>query len=181
MRTHLSRKYLVFTFFMMFFSIILNAQEINKQETAKPENMFWSNVRFGGGIALGFSNDYTNVAIAPSGIYQFNDKFAFGVGLSGNFASRKKHFEATVLGGSLISLFNPITELQLSAELELNNVNYKDKIINSTSNYWYPAFYLGGGYAIGNFGAIGMRYDVLYNDRKSVYGTAISPFIRVFF
>lgn len=181
MHTFLSHKYLVFTFFMVFFSVFLNAQEIDSLEPPETKNKFWSNVRFGGGIALGFSDDYTNVAIAPGGIYQFNDKFAFGVGLSGNYASRKKHFEATVFGGSLISLFNPIRELQLSAELELNNVNYKDKIINNTSNYWYPALYLGGGYAIGNFGAMGMRYDVLYNERKSVYGTAISPFIRVFF
>ena len=169
----LSRKYLVFTFFTVFFSVFLNAQESKSD--------FWSKVRFGGAIGAGFSNDYTNVAIAPSGIYQFNNKVALGVGLSGNFASRKEYFEATVFGASVIGLFNPIRELQLSAELEQNNVNYKDKVVNETTNYWYPALYLGGGYAIGNFGAIGMRYDVLYNDRKSVYGTALSPFIRIFF
>ncbi|MGB0896183.1 MAG: alpha-ketoglutarate decarboxylase [Flavobacteriaceae bacterium] len=169
----LTLKYLIFTFFVGFYSIILNAQETKSD--------FWNKVSFGGGVAVGFGNDYTNIAVSPSGIYQFNDQIALGVGLSGNYSSRKDYFEATVFGGGILGLFNPIEELQLSVEFEQNNVNLKDKIFNQTSNYWYPALHLGGGYAIGNFGAIGMRYDVLYNERKSVYGSALSPFIRVFF
>lgn len=174
-------KYLIFIFISLFYSIIVNAQTPIDENNSTSKDTFWSHVRFGGGIGLGFSNDYTTIAISPSGVYQFNDQFALGIGLSGNYSKRKDYFEATVFGASLIGLFNPIEELQLSAEFEHNNVNYKDKIINTTDNYWYPALYLGGGYAIGNFGAIGMRYDVLYNDRKSVYSTAFSPFIRVFF
>jgi hypothetical protein len=181
MHTYQSLKYLVFTFFTCFFSIILNAQEVDTEVLPKTKSEFWSKVRFGGGVGLGFSSDFTNIAISPTGIYQFNDKVALGVGVSGNYSKRKDYFEATVFGASLIGLFKPINELQLSAEFEYNNVNFKDLRINESDNYWYPALYLGGGYAIGNFGAIGMRYDVLYNDRKSVYGSAISPFIRVFF
>lgn len=181
MYRHLNPKYLIFSIFTIFFSIILNAQETEAHEMTSTKSEFWSKVRFGGGIGLGFSNDFTNITISPTGIYQFNDKVALGVGAFGNYSSRKHYFKATVLGASLIGLFNPIKELQLSAEFEHNNVNYKDDVINATTNYWYPALYLGGGYTIGNFGAIGMRYDVLYNNRKSVYGTAIQPFIRVFF
>jgi hypothetical protein len=166
---------------MFFFSTILNAQELEPKESTKTKSAFWQNVRFGGGIGLGFSNNYTNIAISPSGIYQFSNKVALGVGVSGNYSSRKDYFEATVFGASLIGLFNPLKELQLSAEFEQNNVTIKDKVFNETSNYWYPALYLGAGYAIGNFGALGMRYDVLYNGQKSVYNTAFSPFIRVFF
>ena len=178
---NVSIKYFSIILFGVFFSIIANAQETETNETSKVKSEFWSKVRFGGGIGLNFSSGYTNIAISPSGIYQFNDQFALGVGLIGNYSSRKNDFNATVLGGSLIGLFKPISELQLSAEFEQNNVNYKDKIYNSNTNYWTPALFLGAGYTIGDFGAIGMRYDVLYNDRKSVYGTAFIPFIRVFF
>lgn len=177
----LIRKHHVFTLFSLFFFIITNAQEINNDDPLKLKNEFWSKVRFGGGIGLNFSNGYTNISLAPSGIYQFNEKIAVGIGLNLNYSSRKDEFDATVLGGSLISLFNPIKELQLSVEFEQNNINYKDKLFNTNSNYWSPALYLGAGYSIGNFGALGLRYDVLYNDDKSVYGTAFLPFVRVFF
>ena len=177
----LLRKYLIFTFFSLFFSIILNAQENTELIDEKTKNKFWEKVRFGGGIGLSFGNDYTNIAIAPSGIYQFNQQFAGGIGLNVNYSSRKNYFYATVIGASLIGLFKPINEIQLSAELEQNNVNFNDKIVSESTNYWYPSLFLGAGYAIGNFGAIGARYDVLYNNRKSVYGSAFSPFVRVFF
>jgi len=176
-----TQKYFSFLLFTLFFSIITNAQETETIDTPKVKSEFWSKVRFGGGIGLNFSNSYTNIAISPSSVYQFNDKFAGGIGLSGNFSSKKNDFNATVLGGSLIGLFKPIREIQLSTEFEQNNVNYKDKIYNTNTNYWAPALFLGAGYSIGDFGAIGMRYDVLYNDRKSVYGTPIIPFIRAFF
>jgi len=176
-----SIKYFSFILFGLFFSIIVNAQEKETNEVPKTKSEFWSKVRFGGGIGLNFGNSYTNIAISPSGVYQFNEQFAGGVGLNGNYSSRKNDFDATVLGGSLIGLFKPIREIQLSAEFEQNNVNYKDKVFNSSTNYWAPALFLGAGYSIGDFGAIGIRYDVLYNDRKSVYGTAFIPFIRVFF
>ena len=178
---NVSIKYFSFILFGLFFSIIVNAQETETNETIKLKSDFWSKVRFGGGIGLNFSNSFTNITISPSGVYQFNEQFAGGIGLNGNYSSKKNDFDATVLGASLIGLFNPIREIQLSAEFEQNNVNYKDKIFNSKTNYWAPALFLGAGYAIGDFGAIGMRYDVLYNDRKSVYGTALIPFIRVFF
>lgn len=177
----LNHKYLVLSIFTLFFSVLLNAQEANLDNGPKPKSLFWNNVRFGGGIGIGFSNDYTNVGISPSGVYQFNEQFSGGIGLGGNYSSRKNYFDATVLSASLISLFNPIREIQISAEFEQNRVSLNDKISNTNTNYWYPALYLGGGYAIGDFGAIGMRYDLLFNDRKSVYSTALSPFIRVYF
>jgi len=178
---NVSLKYFSFILFGLVFSIIANAQETETNETPKVKSEFWNKVRFGGGIGLNFSNVYTNITISPSGVYQFNEQFAGGIGLNGNYSSKKNDFDATVLGASLIGLFKPIREIQLSAEFEQNNVNYKDKIYNSNTNYWTPALFLGAGYAIGDFGAIGMRYDVLYNNKKSVYGTAFIPFIRVFF
>ncbi len=170
-----SFKNLSLSLIIAFFSIICNAQEI------KTKSNFWNNVHFGGGLGLNFSNSYTNVTVSPSGIYEFNKHIAGVIILNMNYSSKKNDFEAILLGGSLIALFKPINEIQLSVELEQNNTQLKDKIYNQNSNYWTTSLFLGAGYAIGNFGAVGVRYDVLYDNDKSVYGTAFLPFISVFF
>ncbi len=170
-----SFKNLSLSLIVVFFSIISNAQEI------KTKSDFWNKVYFGGGLGLNFSNGYTNVSLSPSSIYEFNEKFAGGIGLNMNYSSKKNDFEAILLGGSMIVLYKPINEIQLSLELEQNNTQLKDKIYNQESNYWNTSLFLGAGYAIGNFGAIGVRYDLLYDKEKSVYGTAFLPFISVFF
>jgi len=161
------------------FSVTAHAQQ--QFQDATPKRNFWNHVRFGGGIGLGFSNGYTNISLSPTAIYQFNDKFALGVGLNGSYTKRKNFFNATVFGGSLISLYNPIDALQFSAEFEENmvNINYYNSTTNPPS-YSYPSLFLGIGYTIGNFGAVGIKYDVIY-DNRSIYGSAFVPFFRVFF
>jgi len=169
------------TLICLLFLGFANAQNEDIIIPEKEKSEFWKNVHFGGGIGLNFSNGYNYVAIAPNGLYQFNDKFGLGVGLNANYSKHKNDYEATVLGGSVISIFKPMEELQLSAEFEENNVAYKSLITNTKNNYWHPALFLGAGYSIGNFGAIGVRYDVLFDDKKSPYGTALLPFVRVYF
>ena len=92
-------------------------------------------------------------------------------------------FKSTVLGGSLIGLFNPIPEIQLSSELEQLNINrnYDEAFVtNPDENYWYSALFLGAGYRSGNL-TIGIRYDVLYDEDKSIYADPWMPFIRFYF
>ena len=166
--------------FLLFFSIA-NAQETETENTEEVKSKFWKNMHFGGGIGLNFSSGYSNFSITPTGLYQFNDYFGLGIGLNANYTKSKNDFQATVLGGSIIGILKPIQELQLSVAFEENNVNFKDEIINSTTNYWQPALFLGAGYSVGEFGAIGIRYDLLFDEDKSPYGTALLPFIRVYF
>ena len=40
-------------------------------------NDFWKHVQFGGGIGLGFSSGYTDIFLAPSAIYNFNQYFSY--------------------------------------------------------------------------------------------------------
>ncbi len=171
-------KYYKFLTLLVFCSTIVIGQENKKLNN---ETKFWDNVYFGGGLGLGFGNGYTNIGLSPNAIYRFDDFFAAGIGLNGNYSSSSNNFEATVLGASVIGLFQPVTSFQCSLELEQNNVNFDDKVFNEKRNYWYTALYIGAGYAIGNFGAVGIRYDILYKDTKSVYATAFMPFVRVFF
>ncbi|WP_048331393.1 hypothetical protein [Bizionia psychrotolerans] len=149
-------------------------------------NDFWSHVRFGGTVGLSFSGDYFSGTLAPSAIYRFNPQFGMGVSLNGTYASRKDFYKSTILGGSVIGLFNPIPQLQLSAEFEELNVSRKweNRLLIPDENYWYPALFVGAGYTISTgrvSTAIGIRYDVLYDRDKSIYGTSWMPFFRVYF
>ncbi|WP_238389805.1 alpha-ketoglutarate decarboxylase [Arenibacter aquaticus] len=150
------------------------------QTTLSNQN-FWKNVRFGGNIGLGFGNDSFNASVSPNAIYQANEYVGLGAGLNFNYAKfRNAKFAA--YGGSLISLINPIRALQLSAELEQLRV---ERILeldggNVEENYWSPALFLGIGYGNKNV-TVGIRYDVLYNDEKSIYADALMPFVRVYF
>ena len=113
---------------------------------------------------------------------QLNDKFATGVGLNFTYTD-DRNYTATVFGGSVLGFYSPIREIQLSAEFEELHVNRKfeyDGIPDFRDEYWYPALHLGVGYNTGPV-TIGVRYDVLYDDDKSIYGTPFMPFVRVYF
>lgn len=156
------------------FSITLNAQ--NEQSD------FWSHVRFGGSLGLSFGDGFFSGTLAPSAIYELNQYVALGVGLNGTYSSRKNYHKSTILGGSLIGLFRPINELQLSAEFEELHVsrNWDSRLAIQDEDYWYPALFIGAGYHAQNV-TIGIRYDVLYDDNKSIYANAWMPFVRVYF
>lgn len=144
-------------------------------------NEFWSHVRFGGGIGLGFTNGGFNGSISPSAIYRFNDRLATGSSLSFNYAQLG---EDTLLayGGSILSLYNPIPYLQFSAEFEQLRIDrdYAFDGANITRDYWSPALFLGIGYSNRNV-TFGIRYDVLYDTNDSIYANAWMPFVRVYF
>jgi hypothetical protein len=155
---------------------------------AQDDGDFWSRVRFGGGVGASFGNGYTDVMLAPGAIYQFNEYAAAGVGLQGSYVQRRDFYESWMYGGSIIGLFNPIPEIQLSAEVEQLRVNlqydaqYADDFgfTDVEDNFWNTALFLGAGYNTGNV-VIGVRYNVLFNEEDRVYSDAFMPFIRVYF
>ncbi len=143
---------------------------------------FWNNVRFGGGLGFGLTNGGFNASVAPSAIYQFNEQFASGVSLTFNYAKYDNN-KRYAYGGSILSLYNPIPFLQISAELEQLRINQTLSFNNLSTiedNYWSPTLFLGLGYTDRNF-TVGIRYDVLYDDDKSIYANAWMPFVRVYF
>lgn len=166
-------------FIVLFLSLSTN---LWSQDTPINSNEFWSHVRFGGGIGLSFGEGFFSGTLAPSAIYEFNDQFALGVGLSGTYNSQKDFYQSTVFGGSLIGLFNPITQIQLSAEFEELNVSrdWENRLGIEDENYWYPALFLGAGFRSRNV-AVGIRFDVLYDEDQSIYSNPWAPFVRVYF
>jgi len=154
----------------------------NQNGIRKARSPFWSQVRFGGGIGLGFTNRGFNGSISPSAIYQVNDQFATGLSLNFNYAKFDDD-KLLAYGGSVLTLFNPIPFLQLSGEFEQLRINRTYSLIGGQqveNNYWSPALFLGLGYT-NNFMTVGVRYDVLYDAGKSVYANAWMPFVRVYF
>lgn len=162
----------------VFFSSCLFAQQ--NDAPVQLENQFWRNVQFGGGIGLGFGSGYTDISVAPSVIYNFNEYVALGVGLQYKYLKQKDFYASHLYGGSAIGFFNPLPEIQLSAELEQLRVNVNLDGSNSNSeNYWNTALFIGAGYRSGN-ATIGARYNVL-TDKNNIYGSAFMPFIRFYF
>lgn len=168
-------KKICFFLFVTFFCV---QSTIGQQKT----NDFWNHVRFGGGLGLNFGDGFFSGTIAPSGIYEFNNKLALGIGLNATFNNQKSIYKSTILGGSVIGLFNVINELQLSAEFEQLNVNrdYNVNLNIEDDNYWIPALYFGIGYRNGNV-TFGIRYDVLYDEEQSIGIDPWMPFVRFYF
>lgn len=165
-------------FISLFFSGFLLAQQ---QTTApKAQSDFWEKVQLGGGIGLSIGSGYTDISLAPSAIYNFNQYVALGLGAQYRYVKQKNYYASNLYGGSIIGLFNPIPEIQLSAELEELRVNVNLSRSDSNSqDYWNTGLFLGAGYKTGNV-TIGARYNVL-SDNNNVYGNAFMPFVRVYF
>lgn len=153
--------------------------------SAQNNSDFWSHVKFGGGLGVSFGSGYTDITVAPGAIYQFNEYIALGVGVQGTYVKQKNYFSSFMYGGSATVLFNPIPEIQLSAEVEQLRVNLdvEDRLgqwDGYTREFWNTGLFLGAGYRIDNV-TVGLRYNVLYNENDMVYSEAYMPFIRVYF
>ena len=154
----------------------------NTLNAQQNENVFWNHIRFGGGIGLSFGEGFFSGTLAPSAVYEFNNQVALGCGLNGTYNNQKDFYKSTILGGSLISLFSPFEAIQLSAEFEQLHVNrrYESYYNIPNDSYWSPALFIGAGYRSGNV-TFGIRYDLLYDNNKSIYADALAPFIRFYF
>lgn len=174
--------FLTFSFVLMFFITLESKVNAQENEAIKSKSIFWERVQFGGGLGLGFGNGYTNIIVAPSAIYNFNEYVAAGLGIQYSYVNQKGFYQSNIYGGSIIALFNPIEVIQLSTEIEQLRVNtsYDAFYGGDTDNFWNTALFLGAGYRTQNV-TLGLRYNVLYKENQGVYANAFIPFIRVFF
>ena len=145
------------------------------------ETGFWDNVRYGGNINIGFGNDLFSAGIAPSILYDFNAVFSAGLGPSLTYTTAD-NFELLAVATREFVFIRPLEILRLSVEAEQYFVHFEREFNNTriTEDYTYPALFLGLGYTTGPLTA-GLRYDVLYDDEQSIYGSALLPFISVYF
>ncbi|GAB2764187.1 alpha-ketoglutarate decarboxylase [Salinimicrobium soli] len=167
-------------FFFSFLFLAIHFQFFGQNAT-NPESSFFDHVRFGGSLGVSFSNGNFGAALAPKGIYDFNRYASAGIGIAGTYTNGS-NYTAFTTGGSLIGLFRPIPVIQLSSEFEQNYVSQKWELegANRKDSYSYPALFLGAGYTTGPV-TVGLRYDVIYDDEKSIYPNALMPFVTIFF
>jgi len=171
--THLKRA-LGTVITILFLSLSLQAQGPGNNSA------FWERVDFGGGIGLNFGNRVFNIALSPAAIYRANDQYALGTGLIFSY-SKFDEAELTAYGLSLLNYFNPIPQIQLSAEFDQLRINRNyENLLEADDNYWLPALHLGVGYG-NRFFIAGVRYDVLFDDGRSIYADPWSPFVRIYF
>lgn len=170
----------IFLLTLMFFLTQISTVFCQKSNTQKAPSDFWSHVQFGGGLGLSVGNNFTNIVVAPSAIYNFNQYVSAGLGLQYSYLKQKNFFDSNTYGASIIGLFNPVEVIQLSVEVEQLrvNVNYTDII--ASDDFWNTGLFLGAGYRANNV-TIGARFNVLFDKDRNVYGDAFMPFVRVFF
>ena len=159
---------------------VLTGSCANAQDTD-----FWDNVQFGGGLGVAFGSGYTDITVAPGAIYRFNDYIALGLGVQGTYVNQRDYFSSFMYGPSAIALFNPLPQLQLSAEVEQLRVNLSvDERLGEWEGYsrdfWNTGLFLGAGYNMENV-TVGLRYNILFDEDELVYSDALMPFIRVYF
>ena len=170
-----------YIFVLLTFVLSSAISDANAQQKSADER-FWNRVQFGGGIGIGVGSGYTNISLAPSAIYNFNDYFAAGVGLQGTYVKVRNEYQSNIYGGSLIALFNPVEAIQISAELEQLRVNSEYQYFTETfeDNFWNTALFLGAGFRTDNV-TLGVRYNVLFDRNQTVYPEPFMPFVRFYF
>jgi len=160
-------------------------QTIVKQYTKPTFQPRWS---YGGNIGMSFWNGGTDIFLAPKAYYHLSPKFITGVGITyiysdGEYLTNSIgglkyiNYHSNSFGGGISALYRPIPFLQFSAEYEGLQTEWRGAYADS---YWNNAIYLGASFITGNF-SFGVRYDVLYDNDKSVYGDAWTPFIGFYF
>lgn len=181
----------VIRFKLLFSSVfyLLSFSVLAQTPTDVRPDRFRDRVQIGGGLGVGFGSGYTDVTVAPSAIYNFNEYFSAGLGLNGtyvryrNYSASIAEYRSFLYGGSILGLFHPIPEIQVSAELEQLRVNTRLQPHASEAihdNFWNTALFVGAGYRAQNV-TIGLRYNLLHNPDKTVYADALMPFVRVYF
>ncbi|RXP45216.1 hypothetical protein EC396_16135 [Lutibacter sp. HS1-25] len=138
---------------------------------------FWN---FGGNIGLSFWNGGTDILIGPKAYYNISPKFLTGFGVTymySEYKSNVSNYHSNSYGGSVLAAYRPINYIQISAEYEGLQTNYSGYFKNE---YFSNALFLGISYVARNV-SFGIRYDVLYNSNKSIYGSAWNPVIGFYF
>lgn len=161
--------------------ILLLTTTLTFAQNDNKKSRFLDNVSFGGGFGLNFGNQNFSATLSPSAIYNFNKYVSVGPSLTYSYQSNS-FFKSSLYGGSLIGLFNPIQEIQLSTELEQLRVNQTIEAVGGDidDDFWNTAFFIGAGYRTNNI-TFGVRYNLLFQDGDSVYLDAWAPFVRVYF
>ena len=120
-------KLIINTFFSSKFKLLIVLLVISCTTQAQSGSGFSANLRIGGSLGLGFGDGFFTANLAPSVIYDINNYWSVGTGLSGSYTSFDDA-RAYTIGGSALAFFRPISNLRLSSEFEQLYVNFKREL-----------------------------------------------------
>ena len=138
---------------------------------------YWS---FGGGLGLSFWDDQTSILLAPKAYYNVSPQFFTGFGVTyiySDFDSGLVDYKSNSFGGSVMAGVRPIPYLQFDMEYEGLQTSRSGLI---KEDFWNNALYLGLSFVSGKV-SFGFRYDVLYDDKRSLYASAFNPVVGFYF
>jgi long-subunit fatty acid transport protein len=139
-------------------------------------------LKFGVGFGLNFVGG-TNISLSPNLMYSLSNKVAIGAGIQGSYSAIKDLQNTTTIGGNLLTQFNPSKRILTLLEYVGLNVTTKTETLTEESKdtYWDSALFIGAGINITEKIAVGAKYNMLYDEDKSVYTSPILPFVNISF
>jgi hypothetical protein len=139
-------------------------------------------LNFGCGVGVNFVGG-TNLSLSPNATYKVCKSISLGGGLQASYSALKNIQNTTSFGLNLLGNYNPIK--QITTVLEFAQIN--SKINNETGpskvtkSFWESVLFVGAGLNITPKIALGAKYNMLYKEDKSVYTSAIVPFVNIGF
>ena len=159
-------------------------QKVQSQEktvtTQKPKPVYPRHWSFGGWFSMSFWNGGTDIMVAPKAYYHVSPKFLTGFGITYIYSDSNDElfdYHSNSIGGSLMMAVRPIPAFQLSMEYEGLNTT---RIGFAEDTFWNNALFLGASFVQGPV-SFGVRYDILYDEFTSAFGSAWTPFIGFYF
>ncbi|QBA64039.1 hypothetical protein [Muriicola soli] len=139
-------------------------------------------LKFGCGFGLNFVGG-TNIFVAPNLIYDVSNKISLGGGLQASYAGIKDVQNTTTYGFNIITQYTPTPMLTTLLELTELRVSTKTEnlVENITDKYWDTALFVGAGLNVTSNISIGAKVNLLYDSDKTVYTSAVIPFVNITF
>ena len=146
------------------------------------ENSKWT---FGGSAGLGGSfgsGGGTTVYLTPKVGYKLTNDFE--AGLAGNFSwQNSDYFSSTIVGVGPFANYYIGRSFYLSSLFQQYFINTKDKYYDDKYSSDEAALFLGAGYmqnlGSGVYMQLGVMYNVLYDDQKSVFSSGLVPNVGI--
>jgi len=137
--------------------------------------------QFYGGFGLSLTNQYFYIEFQPGILYRMTPKFHLGSNLNFNYATRTNYGvrqNIFVYGFDALAIYLPFRQMEMSADYQYLYARIQQN--SQWTKRQVPALFIGAGYRTPH-AVIGIRYDLLYQENRSLYPSAFMPYIRIYF
>lgn len=166
------------------FGFSLQAQIGTSRSFGMPESKWTFGGSAGLGGSFGSNNGGTSIYVSPRIGYKLTENLEAGI-VSDLTWTNAKYFSSNTIGVGPFVNYYIARNFYLSGMFQEYFFNQKNKVTLAKYSGDEAALYLGGGYLqrIGDraYMQIGLMYNVLYQDDRSVFGSGFVPSVGVVF